>query len=264
MSDLSDVSILLKTFLRDDKLFNSIAAIRRNMSEVQMIIVDDGEMTKEKDEIYVDLVNTGHKVICLPFDSGFGTKSNIGAEALVRPFLLISSDDFDHNPLSVEVGIRKMLAVLDRSPELSIVSGRLVGRRPYEFYLSVIGSEVYEVPIAQVLNKTDHSHPDYKSCDLTMNYNLIRREVFDKVRHDDGVKIGDGDHGSFFLDVKQAGFKVGYVPGVFISHQGGLDSARYNQYRRRACNPERSCFVKRGITKYVLGNGQVDYEKEKQ
>ena len=75
---------------------------------------------------------------------------------------------------------------------------------------------------------------------------------------------GDGDHGAWFLDVKRAGFKVGYVPGVFISQQSGRDSERYQQFRRRANNPERSCFVKRGITKYVLGNGHVDYEKEKQ
>ena len=261
--DFSRISVGIKTFLRDEKLFYALDGIRHSLPSAQIIVADDGEMTDKKDGVYAALEREGHKVIRLPFDSGFGTKSNAITNSLSREFLLVGSDDFDFYPSDVARGIKKMESVLDRNLELSIVSGRLAGRRPYEFYLSIIGSEVYEVPIDQVLNKADHSHPDYKSCDLTMNYNLIRREVFDKVRHDDGVKIGDGDHGAFFYDVKLAELNVGYVPGVFISNQSGLDSIRYSQYRRRANNPERSCFVKRGIRKWVLGNGHIDYEKEK-
>ena len=253
--DFSRISIGIKTFLRDEKLFYAINGIRHSLPSIQIIVADDGEMTEEKDYIYDKLEKEGHKVICLPFDSGFGIKSNAITDALSREFLLVGSDDFDFYPSDVARGIKKMESVLDRAPVLSIVSGRVSGRA-YEFMLMEENGVVCEGPCG--FDDWDYP-PVVGMCDLTVNYNLIRKEVFDKVRHDD-VKIGDGDHAAFFLDVKHAGFKVGYVPGVSINQQLGRDSERYQQFRRRANNPERSCFVKRGITKYVLGNGQVDYE----
>ncbi len=267
MSNLSDVSILLKTFLRDEKLFNSINAIRRNMPEIQMIIVDDGLQTEEKSGIYADLIREGHIVKILNFDSGFGAKSNAGIQALVRPFLLISSDDFSHDPPSVKVGITKMLGVLDRNPQLSIVSGRLANRGPYEFYFGV-GWEtgnVIEIPREQVLLTQYSDYPGDRSwwpCDVTVNYSLVRRSVFDKVRFDDEEIIGEGGHGAFFYDCKKANIKVAYVPGVEISEQTGRDSEQYRKYRFRACGPSRKCFEKRGIKRWVLGNGVVDWEQK--
>jgi hypothetical protein len=280
MSNLSDVSILLRTFLRDEKLFASVDAIRRNMPELHMIIVDDGEQTEEKDGIYADLVREGHKVIVLDFDSGFGKKSNAGIAALVRPYLLISSDDFNHSPSSVKVGIEKMLAVLDRNPELSIVSGRLANRGPYEFYLEEKDGVVKEIPAPSIseffMLQLDF---DYLPCDVTVNYSLIRRSVFwtegwvtgidgpywqekpTQIGFDDEEIIGEGGHGAFFYDIKKAGLKVGWVPGVEISEQTGRDSDRYRQFRARAHGPSRKCFEKRNIRRWVLGNGIIDYEK---
>src|SRR6266436_2787050 len=113
MSTLKNISVGIKTFLRDDKLFNTIAAIRRTMPDVEMIIADDGEMTEEKDGIYADLEREGHKVIRMSFDSGFGKKSNAITAALARDFLLVGSDDFSFSPTNVKLGIEKMLAVLD-------------------------------------------------------------------------------------------------------------------------------------------------------
>jgi len=260
MLNLSDVSILLKTFFRNDKLFNSISAIRKNTPEIHMIIVDDGEQSKGKDEIYADLIREGHTVIVLPFDSGFGRKSNAatGINALVRPLLLISSDDFNHNPPSFKSGVEKMLEVLNKNPELSIVSGRLANRGQYEFHLlERQPGEIYEQPIQHFLTQY---HDGYIPCDVTVNYSLIRKEVFEKVRFDDEEIIGEGGHGAFFYDVKKVGLKVGWVPGVEISEQTGRDSYRYRQFRARACGPSRKCFEKRNIRRWVLGSGQVDYE----
>jgi GT2 family glycosyltransferase len=256
MLNLSDVSILLKTFLRDDKLFNSISAIRKNTPEIHMIIVDDGE-SKEKDEIYEGLIKEGHAVIVLPFDSGFGRKSNVGIKSLVRSLLLVSSDDFNHGPSSFKVGVERMVEVLNKNPELSIVSGRLANRGQYEFHLLEKDGVITEYPIRHFLTQY---HDGYVPCDVTVNYSLIRKEVFEKVHFDDEEIIGEGGHGAFFYDVKKSGFKVGWIPGVEISEQIGRDSDRYRQFRARAHNPSRKCFEKRNIRKWVLGNGQVDYE----
>jgi hypothetical protein len=276
------VSIGIKTFLRDGKLFRTVDDIRRNLPGAQMIIADDGEMTEEKDSIYAELIREGHKVLIFSFDSGFGFKSNQIANALDREFLLVGSDDFDFSPPSVAVGIEKMVAVLDGNPTLSVVSGR-VDKRPYEFYLEDYGlGTIEERRVRLRLARESESMlliQEPIPCDLTVNYSLIRRKVFwtegfitdvdgvywepkrTSIGWDNDVKIGGGEHGAFFIDLKRAGIKVGWVPGVNIDQQPGEDSERYRQFRRRALAPQRPCFERRGIRKYVCGNGIIDYEE---
>jgi len=271
------IAVGIKTFLRDDKLFHTINHVRRNLPDAQLMIADDGEMTEEKESLYAELIQEGHKVFILPFDSGYGAKSNKIIDNLQRDFLLVGSDDFDFSPASVSLGIERLVAALDRSPELSLVSGRLANRGSYEFYIRDQGDIIEEIPIPDFYWQTGWT---YQPADLTVNYSLIRRNVFwtegletnengtgwvekrTSIAFDDEEVIGEGGHGTFFLDVKRAGLKVGFVPGVEISEQTGEDSLRYRQYRARASRPSRKCFEKRNIRRWVLGNGVVDYNKE--
>jgi hypothetical protein len=257
--DFSRISIGIKTLLRDEKLFKAIDGIRRTMPGAQIIIADDGEHTEEKDGLYAELIREGHKVILCPYDSGFGYKSNEIVRVLDRELLLISCDDFDHGPPSVALGIEKMLGVLDKHKELSVVSGR-VNERAYEFLL--LGG--HDGDVQEYSTGEDDSCVDHYSCDLTVNYSLIRKEVFEKVKWDNDVKIGGGEHAAFFLDLMNSGFNVAWVPGVNINQQEGRDSDLYRALRARASSPERSCFVKRGIKRYVLASGQIDYERKDQ
>lgn len=263
MVDLSTVTVGIKTFLRDEKLFRTIAGIRRTMPEVQLCIVDDGHFAGDLDKrrLYDDLLNSGHTVVCTDFDSGFGRKSNIIANLFRTPYLLVASDDFDFEPHSARAGVEKMVEVLDNNCNLSIASGRVDGN-PYEFHLTERQpNQWYERPVrgAEYFNQI-------VGCDLTVNYSLIHKSVFwrndqrTNIRWDDDVKIGGGEHGAFFIDVKKAGKRVVYVSGVNIDQFKELDSEEYSRYRTRARSSERPCFQKRGITKYVCGDGTVDYE----
>src|SRR6266850_2387623 len=141
------IAVGIKTFLRDDKLFHTINHVRRNLPDAQLMIADDGEMTEEKESLYAELIQEGHKVFILPFDSGYGAKSNKIIDNLQRDFLLVGSDDFDFSPASVSLGIERLVAALDRSPELSLVSGRLANRGSYEFYIRDQGDIIEEIPI---------------------------------------------------------------------------------------------------------------------
>ena len=255
VTDLSAVTISIKTFLRDDKLFNAVREIRRTMPDARMIIADDGEMTEEKGGLYAELIREGHQVLVLPFDSGFGLKSNLVADALQTPYILIASDDFDFAPASVREGVEKLTDVLNRNPNVSIASGR-VNNNPYEFQLLDKGAVVREVPaVHAVLHE-----PWFYPVDLTVNYSLIRKDVFNHVRWDDDVKIGGGEHGAFFLDCKRAGLNTVWVPGVNINEQRTYDTEQYRRFRMRARDVARPCFDKRGVRQYILGNGQMDYD----
>jgi len=251
------IAIGLKTILRDDHLFAAIDGIEKRLPGAQIIVVDDGRMNTLKRIAYEDLQNKGHQVHIMPFDSGFGAKSNRMVEGLQRPYLLIGSDDFEFDDPKVPEGIERMIRVLDTG-RFDIASGR-VNDNPYEFDLDLLRMLDSGIVVERPVLPTYGNVP--VRCDITVNYSLIRKEVFDKVRWDSEAKIGQGEHGAFFYDVAMSGFKVCYLPGVNINEQIGKPiNEEYKALRRRGRSPERSCFVKRGIKCYILGNGQVDYD----
>lgn len=262
---LYKVSILLKTFLRDAYLSETVAACVDVLPEVTLIVVDDGDFPVKKLQAYDLLKTQGHTVLTVPFDSGFGYKSNVGAAACKTEYLLIGADDFDFRPPFVRAGIEKMAGLLDAEPGLAVACGDVAGGGhlgSYQFNLTDEGTRIIESKISlddpQVAGGVL-----YHRCDLSRNYLLLRSSILgpNKVRWDDDVKIGGGEHGAFFLDVKRAGHKVAYIPDAIISEQSGkATDPRYGFYRGRARRPQRECFEHRGILEYITPGGGHDYD----
>lgn len=256
---LSNVCIVIKTFLRDGYLLKCIEGIQKEFCECKMVIVDDGDMEsavgKQKLLTYEQLRRAGHICQWLPKDSGFGAKSNAAVRFCDRPYVLIGSDDFDFSASGVRSGIERMAAVLDNCPDIGVASGR-VNAKPYEMTLQMGPDWAKETPGYHEVKRVKGI--EIQLCDLTVNYSLIRREVFEKVRWDDDVKIGGGEHGAFFIDVKRAGWKVALVSGATIREMKGhvLGNNRdYYKMRARAKNPERPCYIRRGINHYIGAAG---------
>jgi hypothetical protein len=253
--DLSRVAIGIRTFLRDDKIRRALAGIQTTMSEAKIIVADCGENTNRKEVMYQSLIKDGHTIIRLPYDAGFGAMTNTLIDALDRDFLLIASDDFDFAPSYVRQGIEKMQEVLDTT-DVDIAAGRVKQHGAYEFSLEDRGDTVIEHRIDTNVTPT----PWYIDVDLSVNYCLFKRRVFEKVRWEPDVKIQGGEHGAQFIKIKRAGFKVAFVPGAEIAEQEGEDSLEYKKMRSRHTDPPRVCFDRIGVKRYVLGSGQVDYD----
>lgn len=258
---LSNVCIVIKTFLRDGLLFRCLDGLERLFPDVKIVIVDDGYGSKQKHTLYPQLRDRGHVCVWLPFDSGFGAKANAAIPFCDRPYVLIGSDDFDFSHPSVREGIEKMVSVLDTDQDIQIVSGRVNGN-PYEAILEMGTDWVREVP-------GFHSHRmrngvGYYLTDLTVNYSLIRRECLGpgKLHWDGGeAKIGHGEHGAFFVDAKKLGYGVAVVPDAHIREMDwdfSVVHPKYPDYRKRASQPERLCFKARGIKHWFLQGGGVE------
>jgi hypothetical protein len=258
---LGRVCILIKTFHRDGFLMKVLASVQKNLPECKMVIVDDGLESRYKITVYAHLRARGHACVWMPYDSGFGAKSNTGVRHCDRKYVLIASDDFNFGAPDVREGIEKLVTVLDNRPDIAIASGRVNGR-PYEACLRLEGDECFET--AGYSGDDKVGDIPFKHCDLTVNYSLIRTSILgpDGVHWDGGeVKIGGGEHGAFFIDVKRAGHKVAFVPGVNISefvYDQGLVDAIYPSMRQRARQPGRPCLRSRGIRRYHLMGGQVE------
>jgi len=255
-----NLSIGIKTFLRDNHLRQAIWGIERNFPGAQMIIIDDGHRSSAKESKYHGLRSQGHICEYMCFDSGFGAKSNKMVSFLERPMILIGSDDFIFDESAVE-SVTGMMLAIDHGWD--VASGR-VNNRPYEFNFEVtpypgqpldrdFGYQVRERP---VLNPQTNPVP----CDLTVNFSVIRKEVFQWVGWDNDVKIGGGEHGAFFWDCFRNNIRVGYVNGCNINENKEKASDEYREARARAMNPARPCFERRQIKRYILGTGEVDYD----
>jgi hypothetical protein len=256
---LNRICIMIKTFLRDGYMSKCVQSVRKALPDAKMVIVDDGIENRVKVSQYADLRQRGHVCVWLPYDSGFGAKANAAIPHCDREFVLIGSDDFDFS--ESREGILRMIRVMDARPDISIVSGR-VSNIPYEGLLDESEPET----LREQYGYRETGEVDgirYHLCDLTVNYSLIRREVLDKVKWDGGeVKIGGGEHGAFFWDVKRAGFKVAYVEGAniepFPPNIAQWQHPSYPAMRARARQRGRLCLKKRGIQKYVLFGGGIE------
>jgi hypothetical protein len=249
--DLSRMSILIKTFLRDGYLFDTVADLRVKFPECKLIIMDDGHATAIKDNLYRTLRMQGHVCEYMPFDSGFGAKANAAIPHITTPYVLIGADDFEFGAPDARAGIEKLFTVMDHTPlELGVASGRVDGNA-YEGFLSYGPDFIKETPLAMG-DWLQAGGVDYKLCDLTVNFSVLRAAMlgFDKVvagvelkepavgcvQWEAAYKIG-GEHHDFFQDVKRAGYKVAFVPGVNIN-QKKYDPRKiapdYSKYRGRA------------------------------
>lgn len=261
--DLSKVCVLVKTFLRDGYLFDCVRAIEATLPEVKIVIMDDGMTSYAKNKLYDDLRAKGHVCEYLPYDSGFGEKSNAAIKHYDREYVLIASDDFDFSDPYVRPGIERLVTVMDNVP-LMVASGR-VDNNPYESLLERNGDTVREIPL-KMGDWDECQNINYKLCDLTVNYSLIRTRVLGsgprQVKWDGGeVKIGGGEHGAFFLDLKEHGHKVAFVPGVNINtmrYDPKKQDAIYDRMRGRARQPGRVCLRRRGLKRWILADGTVE------
>jgi hypothetical protein len=255
---LCSVSVLVKTFLRDGYLLRTVKSISEFLPESKIVIVDDGYETSHKISWYASLRQAGHDCEWLPFDSGFGAKANAGVEKCDRKYVLIASDDFQFTQ-ETRRHVTRMAQLLHAVPSLDVVSGR-VNNNPYEAVLMDEGEEVKEVP--GYWGEAKAEGIEYKLCDLTVNFSLIRREVFENLRWDDDVKIGGGEHGAFFLDLKRLGGKVAYLPEANINEMPRNNSdwqdPMYSRMRNRARQPGRPCLVRRGVKRWILQDGSVE------
>lgn len=255
---LRKVSVVLKTFLRDGYLIRAVEGIKKNLPECKIVIVDDGYESRHKISMYAQLRLEGHDCSWLPFDSGFGAKANEAIKYCDREYVLIGSDDFAFGQTNVRADVIRMVQTLEDT-DLDVVSGRVNGT-PYEATLHEDGDSIVETRGYHGEDSCEAGA--YKRCDLTVNYSLIRRSLLDQVRWDNDVKIGGGEHGAFFLDIKRAGGKVAYLPDVVINelppNMAGWQHVEYPTYRNRARQQGRACLARRGIKTWYLQNGQPE------
>jgi hypothetical protein len=244
---LSDVTILVTSFLRPGYLYECVKRITNNLPECKILVVDDGNALPEFDFDH----NFG--VIPLPFDSGLPAKRNAGAKAIKTKFMLMGTDDFDFGTPEARAGVTKLLESMESFPQIDVAGGHF-NRMPYEGFLDYVpGSHIKETRLFTDPKPWAELTQPFYQVDITVNYWMARPELLAEIPQDERMKIG-GEHGDWFLSLKEAGKLVVWIPGVNVNalpYEPKWQHRDYNQYRGRARTLGHKIFLeKRNIKTY--------------
>lgn len=246
---LSCVSVLIKTFLRDGYLSKCLDTLQGEMPEAKIVVVDDGLETRDKIARYARLRSEGHECLWLPYDSGFGAKANAAIPSLCKTeFALIGCDDFDFR--GARRGVESMLALLRAKAKIGVASGRVNGV-PYERMVTREGGVVTERPLGEGENLGEAGGVSFQTCDLTVNYSLIRTRIFKEtgLHWCPEFKIG-GDHYMFFKDLGLTQWRAAVVHGASVTTFPNVRHWRHPDYdknRWRAIESLPAMFHRLGI-----------------
>ena len=234
--NMSDVTILVTSFLRPGCLAECMASIKLWLPDCKVIVIDDGDLPLA----LPDPGNCDWSLIRLPFDSGLSAKRNAGVKAATTKYVLLGCDDFYFFD-AARKGIELLIDALGLfGPDnlrvrnsVVLASGR-VDDNPYEGFLEYKKGEYIKETRADVSSSVHEG--DCQLVDLTVNYFLARTEALKQFPWPEEMKIG-GEHVCLFLDLKLAGKNVAWVKGVNVTTQlydPSKQDPRYAQFRARA------------------------------
>lgn len=238
MSDLRDVSLIIKTFDRPQALDRLLASLRRHgYGDCPVLIADDSN------DPYRDAVMRTHgdivdEYVVLPFDTGVSKGRNELLKRVETDYFVINDDDFVYDERTDIEWMREQVAAsnLDllggvvfeprefegwswRSPVDSLQSwAKHTFGSPGEISRDWHGELNREGQTLQ-LRKSNHWSPPYTRCDFTLQFFLARTDaVWSTVGGWANPLKCFGEHWEFFYRVKQAGLEVAFTMEAGVRH----------------------------------------------
>lgn len=252
----ADVTAIIKTFLRDEYFFECVRSLRSAYPDITIIAADSGYPSEEKRRFAKEQGIEYHE---MPFDAGICKGRNFLVEKVKTPLVLIGDDDFFYTP---ETNIEAMLAVLDDSGA-DIVGGLVKegGKvREYQGDMTFDGDTLRYTGIpAQAANMRTERGFRWASADITFNFAIIRRHVFERALWDPRIKVAY-EHSDFFLTAKDEGFRTAFTPDTVVVHKPGHvrpDETEYKPFRHRRSDRE-YFFRKWGVRRAIDMSGNED------
>ncbi len=237
------ISIIIPTFLREDKLKNCIESLLKTFGDVnrfqpwfKLYIGDQGEINKTKQLFYDSLKNFGHQVIILPYNCGLSYSRNYFISKTKEPLVLVIDDDYMFDELTI---FSPMINLLLLEENIGLVGGKLNDRDtlPTRIYIQKIKNNnlnqlIYITkPINYLTSSPTIIQKSYRyfKSEVVPNFFLAKKEVFDDIKWDNELKLVE--HSDFFLRLKTSKWKVLFTPDTIVQHHPENNSEIYNSFR---------------------------------
>ncbi|MFQ5730914.1 MAG: glycosyltransferase, partial [Planctomycetaceae bacterium] len=259
---LADMDVIVKTFLRPEALRRLLTSIREFYPTLSVTVADDGGIREAGDaasRACCRLIDGDPhtKLLELPFDTG----PDEGRNALIRntdaPFLLLLDDDYC---FTQETRVETLLERLKTDQTLGGVGGSCVdvsdrGRVPRRFAgtLTRRGEELVHAV-------GEFHDSDLKTCDVTLQFAIFRRNVFDRVRWEGGP---GAHHYDLFLQLLETDWKVAQEDSVVVHHYHDTPSLPGYRTRRDSTAAAQQWLLEKWGLERITMDGRVVCEKRK-
>jgi cytidyltransferase-like protein len=232
------IGVCIKTFLRDDVLFKTIALLKKNIRfPFKLYIADDGTMTDKKKYQYQQLEAEGHEVILLPYNSGISIGRNSAIRQIKEDYVLVTDDDVT---LVDPQSLQNMKTVLDANDDIGLVAAVLKQENGQYFanenYSKGILFEFRSNLLVRLPSSGNIQNINgilYRLADQVPNIFLAKREVFNEVRWDDRIKV-EYEHMDFFLNLQKTKWKAAICLNAEAMHLKSNPDGEYYRYRHSA------------------------------
>jgi len=244
-----DITILIKTFEREDALRRLLDSIRKKGLDCPILIADDSR-EPYKDAIldtYGDLVT---EYVVLPFNSGVSKGRNVLLDRVQTKYFLLNDDDFAYEERTDLQWMREQLEAND----LDLLSATVFERDDYahpdakwprlkkakrlleSFWKGpqeVVGRFqcVFEVEGDVIVRREIPYTPPITRCDYSYQFFLANTEaVREKVGGWDEDLKAFGEHWEFFYRAKKGGLRVAATEETGIRHYPARNQV-YDSFR---------------------------------
>ncbi len=238
---MEQVTALIKTFLRDEYLFNCVKTLKQHAPAIHIAVADDGHTSDDKEK---RLLSMGvDRYIRLPFNSAPVARGrNLLVNVTETPYVLIGDDDFTYTGQARLPDLLSMMSVADIAGGAIMERGQILH---YEGRFYRVSSEAMKMMALSNGPYCQHESVMYQPADYVYNFFIAKTTALKKVHWDERLRASY-EHEDFFLTAKKAGYKVAYCPNSLAHHRyGPPDSTEYQRYRHSGDRRDKTIFEKK-------------------
>lgn len=259
---MEEITIIIKTFLREKRLFCLLESIEKYYKNIKIIIVDDGiknieSIIKEKYKLEIRYVKIG-------YDLGLSYGRNLALSLLETKYFLLCDDDF---VFTKETNIMELKNILEEN-NADIVGGVIRNKLNYtegilrkrirNFIKSLYKKPLIHNYYGEILKIENELTIEYFNqsnfdkfivTDICLNFFLGNTERIKKTgAWNEKLKIGE--HSDFFVRMKENNLKVITTTMCICDHYP-IKTDEYLKYRNRVEEMTKILFESRKIKKQI-------------
>ena len=260
-----DFAYICVNLLRPEETKKTIITLKINCPNCKIYIADQDKPSAEMFKFYEDY---NVEYYYMPFDCGLSYARNFLINKIEEPYIMWGDNDFIFDKNN---NIYKAINLLKTYNNIGVVGGSTYKNGQILHYERILMyDKKYGILVYIPLELTDPKEYKYKKdsyyyCDLTFNYAIAKKEVFNnkEIRWNENIKVRY-EHSDLFLKLKLfSEYDIVYFPSMKVEHIH-LDTEKYKLYRFRKEDAIKFSEYWNLRMNFTIGKGKEIYTKEEQ
>ncbi len=214
-SDISDLTIVIKTFERPYAVKRLVRSIKRRYDRANILVVNDSKNPSQLD---------GVENLIMPYDTGISAGRNAALDRIRTRYLLLLDDDF---VFSRRQKLGYLISQMEEHDNIDILGGRCIDLPFYIIHdfqdIPVPSPAEPKTPLGRMLGEN-------MIVDKVQNYFIARTESIRQVRWNNDLKVLE--HTEFFTRARGR-ITTAYRDDMLVLHAKTPFDIAYHRHRFR-------------------------------